>query len=196
MYRRILFILVILASFASAEVLFFEDFTSGNLDGWTLDPGEFGQRWIISSQHFFNGPFGVLCEKGEDQDERLISPPICITSEVTVDFHWATSYTWFVSPHNNGDYILEIREAGGPGEWVGIWNEEEFGPFDNWVWNETEIEIGVLWYGHDVQFAWRIVADRAADAWLDTITISDDDSPDPEPVVQEVSFGQIKAAYR
>ncbi|MCX7022097.1 MAG: hypothetical protein NTW26_07485 [bacterium] len=192
MYRHILFILVVFATFASADVLFFEDFTSGNLDGWTLDPGEIGQRWMITSQHFFTGPFGVLCEKGEDQDERLISPPICLTSDVTVNFHWATSYTWFVSPHNNGDYSLEIREAGGPGEWVELWNEEEFGPFDNWVWNETEVEIGPYWYGHDVQFAWRIVADRAADVWLDMITVSDSGSSD----IQETTFGAIKATFR
>ncbi|HUT99020.1 MAG TPA: hypothetical protein VM054_08090 [bacterium] len=192
MYRHILLILVLLASFASAEVLFFEDFSDGNMTGWTLDPGETGQRWIVSSKHFFTGPFGVLCEKGEDQDERLISPAICLTSDVVVRFYWATSYTWFVSPHNNGDYILEIREAGGPGDWMEIWNEETFGQFENWVWNETKIVIGAYWFGHDVQFAWRIVADRAADAWLDTITVSDGGSSD----IQETTFGVIKATFR
>jgi hypothetical protein len=190
--RRILFTIIVFASFASADVLFFEDFSDGDISDWTLDPGEVGQRWIVSSQHYFNGPYGVLCEMGRNQDERLISPPILLTSGVVVDFHWATSYTWFVSPHNNGDYSLEIREAGGPGEWVEIWNEEEFGPFENWVWYETEVGIGEFWFGHDVQFAWRIVADKAADAWLDTITVYDDGPSD----VRETSFGVIKASFR
>jgi hypothetical protein len=192
MYRHILLILLVFASFASAEVLFFEDFSDGEIPGWTLDPGELGQRWIVSSQHFYIGPYGVLCEKGQDQDERLISPPIGLTSDVTIDFFWATSYTWFVSPHNNGDFSLEIREAGGPGAWSEIWNEEEFGPFENWVWNETMLEIGDYWNGHDVQFAWRVVSDKAADVWLDTITVTDDESSD----VQEMSFGTIKATFR
>jgi len=192
MYRHILLILIVFASFASAEVLFFEDFSDGGMPGWTQDPGEIGQRWIVSSQHFFSGPFGVICEKGRDQDERLISPGICLTSDVVIDFYWATSYTWFVSPHDNGDYSLEIREAGGPGEWSEIWNEAEFGSFENWVWNETKVGIGGYWDGHDVQFAWRVVSDKAADVWLDTITVTAGDSSD----VRETSFGAIKATFR
>ncbi|MCK4593297.1 choice-of-anchor J domain-containing protein [bacterium] len=192
MVRHILGVIFALASFTSAETLFFENFSNGDLTGWTLEPGEFGQRWIISSQHYFDAPYGVICEKGSDQDERLISPPIHLTSEVVIRFHWATSYTWFVSPHNNGDYLLEIREAGEPGDWVEIWNEETEGPFNNWTWYETKIGIGGFWDGHDVQFAWRIVADRAADAWLDTITVYDGGSSD----IQETSFGVIKATFR
>lgn len=188
----VIFMLVTLVTFASADTLFFEDFSDGNLTGWRLEPGEFGQRWIISTRHFYNAPYGVICEKGNDQDERLISPPIHLTSDVVIRFHWATSYTWFVSPHNNGDYKLEIREAGEPGAWVEIWNEETEGPFENWIWYETEIEIGHMWQGWDVQFAWRIVADEAADARLDTITVYDDESSD----IQEMSFGQIKATFR
>jgi len=187
-----------LVSLASAEVLFSEDFFDGNLEGWTREPGEIGLRWVISSQRYYNGPYGAICPKGNNQDERLISPAVCLTAEVSIKFYWATSYTWFVSPHNNGDFRLEIREAGGPGGWVELWNEEADGPFENWVWNETEIDIGPYWYGHDVQFAWRVIAHKAADVWLDTITVySEDEEPEPDPDldIEEVSFGRIKAAY-
>lgn len=192
MVRHILCVIFMLVTFTSADILFFEDFSDGELTGWTLDPGEFGQRWIISSRQYYDAPYGVICEKGTDQDERLISPPIQLTSDVVINFHWATSYTWFVSPHNNGDYILEMREAGEPGGWFEIWNEETEGPFENWTWYETEIEIGHAWEGWDVQFTWRIVANRAADARLDTITVYDGQSSD----IQEMSFGQIKATFR
>ena len=133
----------------------------------------------------------MLCEEGDQQDERLISPPIHLTSNVAITFNWATSYTWLVSPHNNGDYSLEIREAGGPGDWLELWNEESEGVFENWVWYETTLQIGGYYEGRDVQFAWRVQADNAADAYLDMITVFDDSSSS----IEETSFGRIKASF-
>ncbi|MBD3400778.1 MAG: hypothetical protein GF399_10670 [Candidatus Coatesbacteria bacterium] len=190
--KTALLLLIVAVGLVQADVLFEEDFDSGDLDSWTLEPGEIGQRWIISSQRYYNPAYGVICEEGDQQDERLISPPINLTDNCELTFHWAASYTWLVTPHNNGDYSLEIRQAGGPGAWVSRWNEELVGVFENWTWYETTIAIDDYWEGFDVQFAWRLIGDNAADVWLDTIILTDDASTG----VEETSFGQINALGR
>ncbi len=84
---KLLLLALLLAGGVYADVLFQESFTDCELTGWTRDPGQTGQRWIVSSQHYFDAPYGVLCEEGDQQDERLISPAIHLTSDVAITFN-------------------------------------------------------------------------------------------------------------
>jgi|GEM_PF-3214281 len=177
---------------AMAGVLLSESFDSGDLGGWTRDPGTTGQRWDISSAQYYDPDYGLVCPDGSNQDERIISPNVQLGNANAVSFYWATSYTWFVSPHSNGDYSLDICDVTDPGNWVELWNEETEGSFNNWTWYNTVVELDPSWNGKEVQFAWRIVVpSSAADVWLDAITVYDEYYAS----VEESSFGQIKAMF-
>ncbi len=183
--------LLMLPLAAMAGVLLEESFDDGLLGGWTRDPGTIGQRWGISSQHYYDPDYGLVCEEGDTQDERVISPAIQLGSANAVSFYWATSYTWFVSPHDNGDYSLEVCDVTDPGNWVELWNENVEGAFENWTWYNTVVELDSSWNSKEVQFAWRVYADDAADVWLDLVTVYDE----YHSAVEESSFGQIKAMF-
>ena len=174
---------------AMAGVLLNESFDDGLLGDWTRYPGTIGQRWGISSRYYYDPYYGLVCEKGDVQDERIISPAIQLGNANAVSFYWATSYTWFVSPHDNGDYSLEIRDVNHPYYWEELWNEGLEGTFENWIWYETTVVIPESWNNREVQLAWRVYADDAANCWLDLVRVYDDYGS----AVEESSFGQIKA---
>jgi hypothetical protein len=189
MKKFVMLCLLTLPLAAIAGMLLDESFDDGLLGDWTRDPGTIGQRWGINSQHYYDPDYGLVCEEGDAQDERVISPTIQLGSANAVSFYWATSYTWFVSPHDNGDYSLEIRDVDYPAYWEELWNENAEGTFENWTWYQTTVVVPESWNGREVQFAWRVVADDAADVWLDLVTVYDD----YHSAVEESSFGQIKA---
>jgi len=88
------------------------------------------------------------------QDEWLITPPMdmVMNPNMSISFWWNMSYYWGVSPYDNYDFEVWVSDDGGAG-WYYWWDEHYFGPFTNWTWYETELDLSAFAGNPDVRVA-------------------------------------------
>ena len=67
---------------------------------------------------------------------RLTSNTFTIEAGQSLQFYWYSSYTWFVSPNDNGEITVEVSTNGGS-SWTTIWSCDNIGVWDNATWYRT-----------------------------------------------------------
>ncbi len=129
--------------------LFYEGFEGGVIPptGWThYQTNSF--TWEIDDYNPFEGVYNTSCFYDSDgdqdyQDEGLYSSPIDLTTDGTawvLSFSWMMSYYWGVSPYNEYDLAVYIRENSSASFEL-LWTEADAGVFDSWTWYETTIPL-------------------------------------------------------
>lgn len=139
------------------DLIFYEDFESSIFsDSWNISVMNQNYSWKLDTVNAHSGNQSICCchdPQKNPQNEWLISKEINITeyAEVFLDFHWFMSYFWSVSPYNHYDLNVYITNAKNI-SWIKVWDEEQFGTFDNWIWyNTSKNEYIDLSTFHDYQ---------------------------------------------
>ncbi len=114
------------------------------------------------------------------QDEWLYTSVIdfeTATSDLKVTFHFLMSYYWGVDPYDNYNIELWISTDAGATYPTKLWDDNSYGLFENWIWNEVSISLASYVGEKDVVLAWRYVGADGAQGSVDLISIDDDPAP-------------------
>jgi hypothetical protein len=105
-------------------------------------------------------------------DEWLISPVLDFTGKTptTIAFDFYTSYYWHVDPENGGDIMLKVSTDGGT-TWTELWNEEDYGVFENWTWYNVSLPFDAYAEESNVKIAFHYVGDDGAQCAIDNIMV-------------------------
>ncbi|MCK4657691.1 MAG: choice-of-anchor J domain-containing protein, partial [candidate division Zixibacteria bacterium] len=149
---------------------------------WTVVEWNPEETWEIDTYNPFEGAYNASCfydaTYTDIQDEWLISPVMNFTakSDLKVKFAWMMSYYWSVDPYDNYDLIFAVTTDGGS-NWDLIWDEEDEGVFDSWVWYEKTIDLSAYETETTVQIALGYIGWDGAQASIDAIDVNDDAAP-------------------
>ncbi len=115
-------------------------------------------------------------------DEQLITGVMDFSgaTDAYVSFWWNTSYYWFVSPYDNGDFDFDVSTDGGA-NWTTLWTEQNEGTFDSWTWYQEQIPLTAYAGMSNVMFRFRVVGADAAEASVDQVEFFDQTMPTPLP---------------
>lgn len=175
----------VLTSGASATGYYIkEDFEHGQFlppdwqkqDGRGRKGGKFNPHWQLNElQYAFQGIYGVVCGWGYGIDEWLISPSLDFSQVVApqLTFYWMSNYTWSVYPHDNADLWVKITTDSGR-TWQTVWAFDEIGPWNNWQWYQTCLDLSAFAGKSHVQIAFQVKGDDNADVALDQIVVQAD----------------------
>jgi len=134
--------------------------------------------WDTAQYNPYEGVLNAHCVYDETysgpQNEWLISDPIDLTGGTAwkLDFWWLGSYYWSVDPYPNCTLTVFISTDGGT-NWDYLWNQYEYGVFDNWTWYNTIIDLGAYLTASSAQFAFVYTGYDGAEFGLDLVTIND-----------------------
>ncbi|NLA24123.1 MAG: T9SS type A sorting domain-containing protein, partial [Bacteroidales bacterium] len=137
-------------------------------DCWSLNiTNEYG-TWKHNPE---NGGYAEVLY-GLNQDEWLITPPMSFVNvkDPKLSFKWLMSYDFSVGIYDNYDLNCLVTTDNGT-TWTLLWNEEDFGEFENFQWNTTEIDLSNFINEENLAFAWQYVGNDGARAGLDNILI-------------------------
>lgn len=184
--KKITLLMALFVAFGmnAQDVLLYEDFESGS-----FPPAD----WEVINTHpspdsnwhegdaSLSGGDGLAAEAlwtdAQLMDEWLISPSLDLTnySNGQLSFDWMGSYTWMVE--NAGqDLFIKISTDGGT-NWDQVWVEEEFGPFDNFIYNlDTTIDLSAYDGESDVIIAIHYLGDDGAQVQVDNIEYTAEES--------------------
>jgi len=164
----------------SAELLF-EGFESGVMPptGWTVVVNNV-QTWAIGTTAPFEGTSNATCEYDASysgtQDEWVISPVLDLTTGGTgwvLDFAWNGSYYWSVDPYDNCELEVWISTDGGATFPTMLWNEDSYGVFTSWVWNQSSVSLAAYSAETNVKIAFRYYGYDGAQFSVDAVSIND-----------------------
>ena len=96
--------------------------------------------WQLDNINTNSENFSACCRHdpdGNPQNEWIITPSINLTDyyELQLSFHWFMSYFWSVYPYDNYDFAVYLNNN--ETDWIQLWNEEQVGLFENWIWYNT-----------------------------------------------------------
>jgi len=106
-------------------------------------------------------------------DEWLISPTFdlsAISGELHVSFSFYTSYYWLVDFTDGADIMLKVSTDGGA-TWTELWNEEDFGVFENFTWYSATIPFSAYAGESNVKIAFHYLGNDGAQTMIDNIVI-------------------------
>ncbi|MDG6218124.1 MAG: choice-of-anchor J domain-containing protein [Candidatus Thermoplasmatota archaeon] len=106
------------------------------------------------------------------QDEWLITPTINLSGlrELYLQFNWFMSYFWSVNPYHNYDlnvYFVNENKS----DWQLIWNQNQVGPFENWVWYTTAIDLSTYQNGNLFRIGFQYNGSNGAQVNIDDIVV-------------------------
>jgi len=159
------------------------DFESNSVEDWTVvegsgTAGDAGGTpyWFVGDADtgpVFEGDYGGMCDWGYGIDTWLMSPVLDLSAETTVQlsFLWNSSYYWSVDPNDNCDLYVKVSTDGGTTWDPYLWTYGEIGPWENWVWYETIINLSTYVGEDNVVVAFHLVGDDNSQNAIDNIEI-------------------------
>lgn len=164
----------------SPNQLLFEGFESGTVPppGWTatiFNPA--GSTWTVGSYSPYEGSYYATiyydASYSGNQNEWLISPALDFGgSKYLLDFWWFASYYWSVDPYDNCDLSVWISIDGGNSWLMELWNEDQYGVFTTWEWNNTVLDLSVFKDESNVKIAFVYTGYDGAQMAVDAISIN------------------------
>jgi hypothetical protein len=159
---------------------FADSFEDSTFDKWfefiqgTGTPGSDGGNpyWYVTETDNATTPEGVLVAKanwGYTINTWLISPELGVDETTSISFWWNSSYYWHVDPNPNGELMVKVSTDGGV-TWTEVWNWQEIGVWENWVWYETIIPLAD-YAGENIHVAFQLLANDNATTEIDYVQI-------------------------
>ncbi|MBS3802905.1 MAG: PKD domain-containing protein [Candidatus Thermoplasmatota archaeon] len=147
--------------------------------GWELQRLNLNFSWHQDSVNAQLGNYSACCLHDSNnswQDEWMITPKIDVSnhSDIFLSFNWFMSYFWSVDPYDNYDLNVYVSK-GNETRWQKIWNEREFGLFENWVWYNTSengnIDLSDYCDNHFIQLGFQYNGSNGAQLNIDNIGV-------------------------
>ncbi len=159
-----------------------QGFEDGELGSWSTiqGPGTAGDAttgpnpfWHISEANPNNGIYNAQVDWGFGIDTWLMTPSLDLSGETSVSlgFFWSSSYTWHVDPNDNGDMFVKVSTDGGTTWDNYLWTFGEIGVWEDFVWNETNLDLSAYAGESNVVVGFHLVANDNGTTYLDDITI-------------------------
>jgi hypothetical protein len=146
--------------------------------GWTTEatPDHVPPETWHQGESPYEGTYNANIEWDPDlipQDEWLISESYDLSTGEAwkLDFWWMGSYHWMVT-NPNCTLTVHISTDGGS-SWTPLWNHFDFGTFDNWVYNNTVIDLDGYLTETDVMFGFQYHGSDGAQVGVDAVSIND-----------------------
>lgn len=172
--------------------------------GWTAIVNN-PYTWEVGDYLPYEGNQYATCLYDESysgtQDEWLISPAMDFAGTgYTLNFWWNGSYYWSVDPYNNCDLEVWISLDGGTTWLAELWNEDGYGEFANWEWNNSVVDLSAFKDESNVKIAFHYEGYDGAQLSVDAVSI------DPAPMswlslapdagtIPPESFFDVTASY-
>lgn len=128
------------------NIILFEGFEKNEFppSQWEKVSKNMNYSWQLDNINTYKGNFSACCRHDpykNPQNEWIITPSINLTDyyESQLCFHWFMSYFWSVYPYDNYDFAVYITSKNET-DWIQLWNEEQVGLFENWIWYNTSKE--------------------------------------------------------
>nr|MBN2278304.1 choice-of-anchor J domain-containing protein [candidate division Zixibacteria bacterium] len=163
---------------ASSKQLMFEGFeTSVPPSGWTTVVNN-PYTWEQDSYAPYEGLYNATCLYDETysgtQDEWLISPAIDFGgAKYVLDFWWNGSYYWAIDPYDNYDLEVWISTDGGATFPTKLWDENSYGEFTTWEWNNSVVDLSAYKDESNVKIAFRYYGYDGAQFSVDAFAINE-----------------------
>jgi V8-like Glu-specific endopeptidase len=155
--------------------LFYEGFTEGTGNGWTVVDGGTGRgpasTWTTENPGERKLPFAVpfaIADSdelgiGEMMNEQLISPPIDASGYDQVELQYVHQFNWYpLGTDEKGD--VAVRSSATGGDWVDVANYSgartegvEIFDVSTWAAGQTDVELRFHYY--DARWEWWWVID-------------------------------------
>lgn len=105
--------------------------------------------------------------------ERLTAPAFNFSAEagITLSFSFYTSFYWFVDPYDGADVTVEVSSDGGT-IWTIIWQEEDYGTFENWTWYNVTLPLTAYEGQSNVMIAFYYHGNDGAQFMLDNVVVA------------------------
>jgi len=160
---------------------FSDSFEDGSINAWgqfIQGPGTPGVPGGFAYWYATNQPSGDIAPDGQyvakvnwgnNIDTWLITPTLFVNEGSAVTFNWYGSYTWSVNPNPNAQLMIKVSNDGGQ-TWDEIWNWQDIGVWDNFIWYETT--IGLEEYVHQsVLVAFHLIGNDNGVTQIDNVRI-------------------------
>lgn len=150
-----------------------EGFENDNTGCFLIQQFNEEETWYWTNNDAFIGPhsgeaYVRISYDINPQDEWLISP-IFDFSAIQPDilsFWWALHYDLSVIEDS---YDLEFKVSTDGEQWTSIWDETMAGVFENWVYQETILDLSEYSGASHFQFAFNYIGTDGAAAYIDEI---------------------------
>jgi hypothetical protein len=106
-------------------------------------------------------------------DEWAISPVFDlsgITGEIALTFDFLMSYYYQVDPTNGADVMVKVTTDNGT-TWTKIWQEEDYGTFENWTWYTATLPFSTYVGESNVKFAFHYLGNDGAQVMIDNVEL-------------------------
>jgi hypothetical protein len=182
--KKIFTILVVCFAigFANAQNATFpwSDGFENGIGEWTINSTD-TVTWELysSSTGAYEGTYAFSCEYDANlvaQDEKLISPAFDFSSisgdTILLKFWFSMSYYWSVDPNPNYKVVVLASTDGGANFGATpIWDNQQIGVYENFVYTEATIDISTLAGQSNVKFAFNYLGTDGAQALIDLVSI-------------------------
>lgn len=155
-----------------------EGFEDGDLGCFSVNQFNAEETWYWTNETLFTPPYAGIghARIGYSllpQNEWLISPVFDLTNLETsiVEFYWALSYTYAISPDDNYDLFFKVTTDGGF-SWTSLWDESMIPEFENWEYYNQSIDLHNYLGESNFQFAFNYVGTDGAAAYIDEISLT------------------------
>gem|GEM_PF-2389442 len=131
-------------------------------------------NWHIDNYPDTGDPaLNILWSDENMMDEWAISPVFDlsgITGEIALTFDFLMSYEYQVDPTNGADVMVKVTTDNGT-TWTKIWQEEDYGTFENWTWYTATLPFSTYVGESNVKFAFHYLGNDGAQVMIDNVEL-------------------------
>jgi len=131
-------------------------------------------NWHIDNDPDTGDPaLNILWSDENMMDEWAISPVFDlsgITGEIALTFDFLMSYEYQVDPTNGADVMVKVTTDNGT-TWTKIWQEEDYGTFENWTWYTATLPFSTYVGESNVKFAFHYLGNDGAQVMIDNVEL-------------------------
>ncbi len=131
-------------------------------------------NWHIDNYQDTGDPaLNILWSDENMMDEWAISPVFDlsgITGEIALTFDFLMSYYYQVDPTNGADVMVKVTTDNGT-TWTKIWQEEDYGTFENWTWYTATLPFSTYVGESNVKFAFHYLGNDGAQVMIDNVEL-------------------------
>jgi hypothetical protein len=131
-------------------------------------------NWHIDNDQDTGDPaLNILWSDENMMDEWAISPVFDlsgITGEIALTFDFLMSYYYQVDPTNGADVMVKVTTDNGT-TWTKIWQEEDYGTFENWTWYTATLPFSTYVGESNVKFAFHYLGNDGAQVMIDNVEL-------------------------